>query len=40
MAKFMFKISFNIQPFTGALIEIVLAPMVFLQGRKEEQPSN
>ena len=29
------SVPFNIQPFTGALIEIVIAPFVFAQGRKE-----
>lgn len=30
---------FGIQSFAGVLTEIVLAPFVFLQGRKEEKPS-
>lgn len=29
------NVPFNIQPFIGALIEIVLAPFVFIPGRKE-----
>lgn len=31
------NIPFDIQPFTGALIEILLAPFVFIQGRKEDK---
>lgn len=32
-------VPFNIQPFIGALIEIALAPFVFIKGRKEEKLS-
>jgi hypothetical protein len=39
VALVMLNAPFGIQPFAGALIEIVLAPFVFLQGRKEEKPS-
>jgi hypothetical protein len=37
IALFMFNVPFHTHPFTGALIEIVLAPFVFLRGRKEEK---
>ena len=39
VAMFMFNVPFHIQAFTGALIEIVIAPFVFMQGYKEEKPS-
>jgi len=39
VALFMFNIPFHVQPFAGALIEIILAPFVFLLVRKEEKPS-
>lgn len=39
VALVMLNAPFGVQPFAGALIEIVLAPFVFLQGRKEEKPS-
>jgi hypothetical protein len=35
----MLNVPFGVQPIAGAVIEIVLAPFVFLQGRKEEKPS-
>jgi hypothetical protein len=38
-ALVMLDIQFGVQPFAGALIEIILAPFVFLRGRKEEKPS-
>ncbi len=39
VALFMFNVPFHIHPFIGALIEIAIAPFVFLQGRKEDKPS-
>lgn len=33
------NVPFSIQPFTGALIEIIFAPFVFMQGRKEKKLS-
>lgn len=38
-ALVMLHVPFGVQPFAGAVIEIVLAPFVFLRGRKEEKPS-
>ncbi|MCQ3937227.1 MAG: hypothetical protein DPW18_09290 [Chloroflexi bacterium] len=38
-ALVMLNVPFGVQPFAGTVIEIVLAPFVFLRGRKEERPS-
>lgn len=39
VALLMLNVPFSIQPFTGGLIEIILAPFVFIQGRKENKLS-
>lgn len=36
-ALVMLTVPFNIQPFTGAFIEIILAPFIFIRGRKEDK---